>query len=50
MSRRGLHVLRNVSMSEEAERLLPPEWAADVREPDRRLALIGFERVAVVGS
>lgn len=50
MSRRGLHVLRNVSMSEEAERLLPAEWAADVREPDRRLALIGFERVAVVGS
>lgn len=50
MARRQLQLLRNVSMSEEAERLLPPQWAADVREPARRLALIGFERVAVVGS
>lgn len=50
MAARQLEVLRNVSMSEEAARLLPPQWAADVREPDRRLALIGFERVAVIGS
>jgi methyltransferase (TIGR00027 family) len=50
MARRQLQLLRNVSMSQEAERLLPPQWAADVRDPDRRLALISFERVAVVGS
>lgn len=50
MAARQLEVLRNVSMAQEAARLLPPQWAADVREPDRRLALIGFERVALVGS
>jgi methyltransferase (TIGR00027 family) len=50
MGRRQLRLLRNVSMSEEAARLLPPQWAKDVREPARRLAMIGFERIAVVGS
>ncbi len=50
MARRSLRLLHNVSMSEEAARLLPPQWAADVREPDRRLALVGFERIAVVGN
>lgn len=50
MAARQLEVLRNVSMSEEAARLLPPEWAADVREPDGGLLHIGFERIAVVGN
>jgi methyltransferase (TIGR00027 family) len=50
MAARQLAVLRNVSMSDEAARLLPPQWAADVREPDGRLTHLGFERIAIVGN
>jgi methyltransferase (TIGR00027 family) len=49
MAARQLAVLRNVSLSEEAARLLPARWAQDVRAADRHLAQMAFERLAVVG-
>jgi methyltransferase (TIGR00027 family) len=45
----GLMLLHNSSMADEAARLLPSQWARDVVESDRRLAIAGFERVAIAG-
>jgi methyltransferase (TIGR00027 family) len=46
LAARGLRVARDVSIAEEAERLLPSRWAREVRSPHSRLATVGFEPIA----
>jgi methyltransferase (TIGR00027 family) len=50
MATRSVPLLRNVSIRDEAARLLPAQWAMEVNQTEGRLALVALEHLAVTGS